>query len=403
MSPIVNFSFSLPTKVVFGKDVHKEAGAECKALGAKKVLVHFGGASARASGLLDEIAASLEKEGIPYVSLGGVVPNPRLSLVYEGIALCEREGVDCILAVGGGSVIDSAKAIALAVANGCDPWDLFDRRTAPAACLPIGVVLTIAASGSETSKSTIITNEDGWQKRGYASNLMRPRFALMNPELTYTLPQKQTAYGIVDIMMHTMERYFTAVKKVDLTDRMSEGLLKSVIENGKIVMKEPYDYDARAELMWAGSLSHNDLMETGRIGDYAVHQLEHELGGLFDVDHAAGLSAIWASWARYVYKTDVGRFAQYAVRVWNCEMDFQNPEKTALEGIAKTEEFYRSLGMPTTLKELLREKGVTSVTGEQMHEMAQKSTYGNKRKIGNFVTLSEEDMVNIYKAAWEAE
>lgn len=396
---MVNFSFSLPTKVVFGKDVQLNVGSEIKACGGTKVLLHYGGLSAKKSGLLDEIYESLRKEQITYTELGGVVPNPRLGLVYEGIELCKKENVDFILAIGGGSVIDSAKAIALAVANNCDPWGLFDRCVNPSDCLPIGVILTIAASGSETSKSSIITNEDGWMKRGYANNLMRPKFALMNPELTYSLPFEQTVYGIVDIMMHTMERYFTRVKNVDLTDRMSEGLLKSVIENGKIVVKDPNNYDARAELMWAGSLSHNDLLETGRIGDYAVHQLEHELGGMFDVAHAAGLSAIWASWARYVYKFDIGRFAQYAVRVWNCEMDFQNPEKTALHGIAKTEEFYLSLGMPISLASLLEEKGIQNIPEEQMREMAQKSTYGNKRKIGNFLPLSEDDIVNIYKDA----
>ncbi len=396
-----NFSFSLPTKVVFGKDVQKDVGSEVKAYGGSKVLLHYGGSSAKKSGLLDQVCQSLKKEGIAYVELGGVVPNPRLGLVYEGIDLCKKENVDFILAIGGGSVIDSAKAIALAIANDCDPWDMFDRLVDAKDCLPIGVILTLAASGSETSKSSIITNEDGWMKRGYANNLMRPKFALMNPELTYSLPMKQTIYGIVDIMMHTMERYFTPVKNVDLIDAMSEGLLKTVIKSGKIVVNDPENYDARAELMWAGSLSHNDLLETGRVGDYAVHQLEHELGGMFDVDHAAGLSAIWASWARYVYKADIARFAQYAVNVWNCEMNFQDPEKTALEGIEKTEEFYGSLGMPISLKALLEEKGIKDITEAQMREMAQKSTYGNKRKIGNFVVLSEDDMVNIFKAAWE--
>ena len=234
-----NFSFSLPTKVVFGKDVQKDVGSEVKAYGGSKVLLHYGGSSAKKSGLLDQVCQSLKKEGIAYVELGGVVPNPRLGLVYEGIDLCKKENVDFILAIGGGSVIDSAKAIALAIANDCDPWDMFDRLVDAKDCLPIGVILTLAASGSETSKSSIITNEDGWMKRGYANNLMRPKFALMNPELTYSLPMKQTIYGIVDIMMHTMERYFTPVKNVDLIDAMSEGLLKTVIKSGKIVVNDP--------------------------------------------------------------------------------------------------------------------------------------------------------------------
>lgn len=399
---MVNFSFCLPTKVIFGKGTQLNVGAEIKACGGRKVLIHYGGSSAQKNGLLDQVYESLKKENISYAELGGVVPNPHMGLIYKGIELCKQENVDFILAIGGGSVIDSAKAIALGAINNCDPWEeFFDKRNVATACLPIGVILTIAASGSETSKSTIITNENGWMKRGYANNIIRPKFAVMNPELTYSLPLRQTLNGIVDIMMHTLERYFTAVKNVDLIDRMSEGLLKSVIENGKIVIEEPDNYDARAELMWAGSLSHNDLLETGRIGDYAAHQLEHELGGMFDVDHAAGLSAIWASWARFVYKSDIGRFAQYAVRVWNCEIDFQNLEKTALDGIRKTEEFFESIGMPISLKTLLNEKGIDRITEEQMREMAQKSTYDNKRRIGNFVVLSEDDMVSIYRAAWE--
>ena len=396
-----NFTFSLPTKVVFGKDAHLNVGSEIKNCGGTKALLHYGGSSAKKSGLIDQVCQHLKEENIECVQLGGVVPNPRLSLVNQGIELCKQEKIDFILAIGGGSVIDSAKAIALALANDCDPWDMFDRLVTPKACLPLGVILTIAASGSETSKSSIITNEDGWQKRGYANDLMRPKFALLNPELTYSLPMKQTVYGVVDIMMHTMERYFTAVKNVDLTDAMCEALLKTVIKHGKIVVNDPNNYDTRAELMWAGSISHNDLLETGRVGDYAVHQLEHELGGMFDVDHAAGLSAIWASWARFVYKADVARFVQYAVNVWNCDMDFQNPENTALQGIKASEEFFASLGMPISLKELLAEKGINEITEEQMREMAQKSTYGGKREIGNFVRLSEDDMVNIFKTAWD--
>lgn len=393
---MLNFEFYSPTKVIFGKGVENKVAQEIKNWGGQRVLVHFGGSSAKKSGLLDKILTSLEEEGLTYFQLGGVVPNPRLGLVEEGVALCKKENIDFILAVGGGSVIDSAKGIGMSVASNCAARDIYEGNVVPTKCMPIGAVVTIAAAGSETSQSSVITIEEGLLKRGCSCQASRPKFAIMNPQLTYTLPPYQTACGIVDIMLHTMERYFTTVKNVELIDRISEGLLKTVINNGLIVMKEPTNYAARAELMWAGSLSHNDLTGTGRTRDFASHQIEHELSGMFDVAHGAGLAAIWGSWARFVYKVDVSKFAQYAVRVWNCEMDFQYPENTALAGIAKTEEYFKSLGMPINLKEL----GI-DLTDGQIEELAIKCTFFGKRKIGAFMELGKEEIMEILKMARE--
>ena len=287
-----NFTFYAPTKVVFGKGTESQVGALVAAQNCKKVLLHYGSGSVKKTGLLDRVKKSLDESGISYVELGGVVPNPRLSLVREGIALCKKEGVDFLLAVGGGSVIDSAKAIGYGCANDFDVWDIFERKNQPKACLPVGVVLTIAAAGSEMSNSAVITNEDGWKKRGSNSDTCRPKFAIMNPELTMTLPEYQTMCGSTDILMHTMERYFTSQGNMELTDSIAEGLMRTVISNTKILLKNPKDYDARAEIMWASSLSHNDLTGLGNGGnDFASHRLEHELGGMFDVAHGAGLAA----------------------------------------------------------------------------------------------------------------
>ena len=389
-----NFEYYAPTKVIFGKDAQMQTGSLIQAQNCKKVLVHFGGGSAKKSGLLDKVFASLTIAGIDYVTLGGVVPNPRLSKVYEGIELCKKEKVDFILAVGGGSVIDSAKAIGYGMANDCDVWDLYDGKAQATGCLPIGVILTISAAGSEMSNSSVITKEEGGLKRGCNTDYARCKFAIMNPELTYTLPQYQTESGCTDILMHTMERYFTTQRSMEVTDSISEGLMRTVIRNAKILMKEPQSYDARAEIMWAGSLSHNGLTGCGSVGDWACHQLEHELGGMFDVAHGAGLSAVWGSWARYVYKTNVMRFAQFAVNVLGVLNDFSNPEKTALEGIKAMEDFYRFIGMPTSIREM----GV-ELTDEQIHELAYKCSFKNTRTIGNFQILNMEDIGKIYSMA----
>lgn len=391
-----NFEFYSPTKVIFGKGIENNIGQEIKAWGGTKVLVHFGGKSARDSGLLDRVEKSLRDAGIDYVALGGVVPNPRLSLVREAIELCRREKVDFLLAVGGGSAIDSAKAVAMALANpDMDIWDIYDGKALPVACLPVGVILTIAASGSETSNSSVITNENGWLKKGFNNNLTRPKFAFMNPELTYTLPPYQTAAGIVDIMMHTIERYFCSQKGNELTDRLAEQVLRNTIRYGKICMEDPQNYKARSEVMWSGSISHNHITGLGGNGDFSGHALEHELGGMFDVTHGAGLAAVWCWWARYVMKNDINRFAQYAINVWDCLLDPVDPEITALEGIQKTADFFRSITMPVNLAEL----GIGKLNDSQIEELAVKCTYFGRRVVGTVKPLSVEDIKKIFHMA----
>lgn len=391
-----SFEYFAPTKVIFGKDSHLQIGDILKKENCHKVLIHYGGKSAVASGLIDEVSGCLTDAGIDFVTLGGVVPNPRLSKVREGIELCKKENVDFILAVGGGSVIDSAKAIGYGVANPwTDVWNFYLKTEVPTACLPIGVIPTIAASGSEMSNSSVITNEDGWLKRGAAKcDLCRPKFALMNPKLTYSLPQYQTESGCVDILMHTMERYFVNIETMEITDSISESLMQTVIYNARILMREPDNYTARAEIMWAGSLSHNGLTGCGTGGgDWACHQLEHELGGLYDVTHGAGLAAIWGSWARYVYDVNPERFAQFATNVFDipCGLDF---EKTALAGIEAMEDFFRSIKMPVSLHEL----GL-DLDDQQIHELAFKCSYEGTRTIGVFKQLNMKDMEKIYTMA----
>lgn len=335
------------------------------------------------------------KEEIEYVELGCVVPNPRLSLVYEGIELAKREGVDFILAVGGGSVIDSAKAIGYGVANEGDVWDFYDRKRTADACVPIGVILTIAATGSEMSDSSVITKEEGWVKRGYNSDLCRPVFAIMNPELTMTLPDYQTACGGADILMHTMERYFTNGDQMEITDSMAEALLRTVMKNALILVNEPDNYDARAEIMWAGSLSHNGLTGCGSTDkDFATHGLEHEIGGMFDVAHGAGLTAIWGSWARYVYRDCLHRFSRFAVNVIQIDPKDKEEEMVALEGIEAMEEFFRKINLPVTMKEL----GIEP-TDEQIEELARKCSVACGGKKGSAKVLKESDMKIIYEMA----
>ena len=390
-----NFNYYAPTKVVFGKDTEKETGRLVKEQGASSVLVHFGGKSAIASGLLDRVCQSLKEEGIAYETLGGVVPNPRLSKVREGIALCKEKKIDFILAVGGGSVIDSAKAIGYGVANEGDVWEFYDRKRQATGCLPIGVVLTIAATGSEMSNSSVITKEEGWIKRGYSSDYGRPKFAIMNPELTMTLPDYQTACGCTDILMHTMERYFTNGGNMEITDSIAEGLLRTVIENAKILVKDPKNYDARAEVMWAGSLSHNGLTGCGAVvgGDFASHALEHEIGGIYDVAHGAGLAAIWGSWARYVYKDCLPRFEKFAMNVMQVDPE-GTADDVALRGIEAMEDFYREIKMPTSIHELGIDPG-----DEELKLMAHKCSIGCKGSKGSAKVLHEEDMYKIYKTA----
>ena len=391
-----SFQFKCPTEIIFGRGAEEKVGEKIKAYGGTHVYIVYGGGSAVRSGLLGRCTDSLKAAGIPYELLGGVKPNPRLSKVREGIELCKSSGADFLLAVGGGSVIDTAKAIGYALANPeFDIWDLFMGKATAKACAPVGAVLTISAAGSETSNSCVITNEDGWLKKGVNYECSRPRFAIMNPALTCTLPPYQTASGGVDIMMHTMERYFSNTDHTELLDRMSEGLLKTVMTNVKKALADPNDYDARAELMWAGSLSHNNLMGVGKVQDWATHKIEHELGGMFDVAHGAGLAAVWGSWARYVMHVNLPRFTRFAVEVMGCEMDYENPEATALAGIAAFESFCRSIGMPSNLREL----GLGDITEEQMHEMAVKCTQNDTIKIGGLIRLYAADIEKIYAAA----
>ena len=388
------FHYYTPTKVVFGRDTEAQAPALIREFGGKKALIHYGGGSVVRSGLLKRVTDSLDEAGIPYVTLGGAVPNPRLSLVYEGIELCRREQVDFLLAVGGGSAIDSAKAIGYGAVDEGDVWDFYDYKRKPKGCLPLGVILTISATGSEMSDSSVITKEEGLVKRGYNCDYCRPKFAIMNPELTMTLPDYQTACGCTDIMMHTMERYFTNGGNMEITDSIAEGLLRTVMKNADLLAKDPQNYDARAEVMWAGSLSHNGLTGCGSDGgDWMVHKLEHELSGLYDVAHGAGLAAIWGSWARYVYKDCLPRFKRFAVNVMGVA-PAGSDEETALKGIEALEDFFRRIHMPTNLREL----GV-SATDEDLHTMAHKCAVGVNGAKGSAKLLREPDMLAIFKAS----
>lgn len=388
-----DFKYFTPTKVLFGKNTEDKVADLIQEFGGKKILIHYGGGSVIRSGLMQRVTDKLDAAGIKYVKLGGAVPNPRLSLVYEGIELCKKEGVDFLLAVGGGSAIDSAKAIGYGLMNECDVWDLYDYKKQAKASMPLGVILTLAATGSEMSDSSVITKEEGLVKRGYSSDFGRPRFAILNPELTMTLPDYQTACGCTDIMMHTMERYFTNGGNMELTDSMAEALLRTVKTNALILAKDPKNYNARAEVMWAGSLSHNGLTGCGNDGgDWMTHKLEHELGGLYDVAHGAGLAAIWGSWARYVYKNCLPRFKRYAINVMGIAPDAGSDQEIALKGIEAMEDFYREIKMPTNLREL----GVEA-SDEDLKLMAHKCAVGVNGGKGSARFLKEEDMLEIYK------
>lgn len=384
-----NFTFENTTKIIFGKGAESQVGIETARYG-NKILLHYGGGSIKKYGLYDRVLKSLKDAGLEIIELGGVQPNPRLGLVKKGIDLCRREKIDFILAAGGGSVIDSAKAIASGVYYEGDVWDFFTRKVSMEKVIPVGVILTISASGSESSGNSVITNEEGLYKRAVGSDMLRPQFAILNPEITYTLPPDQTACGVSDIMAHIMERYFTIVKDVDLTDRLCEATLKTVINNVPIALEEPKNYAARAEIMWAGTIAHNGLLSTGRIADWASHQIEHELSGIYDVPHGAGLSTIFPAWMKYVYKKDPEKFAQFAVRVWNVEPDFRDVEKTALEGIKRLKDFYKEIGLPVTLKEM-------NIPYDRLEEMAEKCTEEGPR--GNFVKLSKDDVLEILMMA----
>ena len=390
-----NFEYYTPTRIIFGRNTENQVTDWIKRYGGSRVLLHYGGKSAIQSGLIARVKAALDKENIFHVELGGVTANPKLSKVRAGVGLGNLNQVDFLLAVGGGSVIDSAKAIAFALAEpNFDVWDLYEHTRQAKACLPIGVILTTAGAGSEMSNSSVITNDETNTKRGCHSHYCRPRFAIMNPEFTFTLPDYQTACGCVDILMHTMERYFTNGGNMEITDSIAEGLMRTVIRNSKILVKEPRNYNARAEIMWASSLSHNGLTGCGNDGgDFASHAMEHELSGMFGVAHGAGLAAIWGSWARYVYKFCLPRFKKFAVTVMNVE-DVGTDEEIALKGIEATENFFREIKMPTSLKEL----GIAP-SKEQIADMAYRCSVAVGGSRGSARRLYEEDMLKIYTAA----
>ena len=390
-----NFTYYTPTKVVFGKKAELSTGSLLKEFGAKKVLVHYGQGSVIKSGLLGRILKILDDEGIPYVTLGGVVANPHLDLVYKGIDLCRKEGVDFILAVGGGSVADSAKAIAYGAVYEGDVWDFYLRKDIPKAALGVGVVMTLAATGSEMSNSTVITNEKNNLKRSCTKlDLARPRFAVMDPELTFTLPEYQTMSGCVDIIMHTFERFFSQDTDTELTDELALAVIKTVMHNAKILLKEPENYNARAEVFWAGSLSHNGLTGCGRDEDWACHQLEHELSGMFDVAHGAGLAAVWGSWARYVYKDGISRFTKLGEEALGIPYDKDDPERCALCAIEAMEDFFRQINMPVKISDM----GI-DLDDRTIDELAWNCSFENTRTIGALKVLDIEDMKNIYRMA----
>ena len=386
-----NFTFYSPTYFAFGKGKENEAGYYVKKFGGSKVLIHYGGGSVVRSGLLDRVKASLEQAGLSYVELGGVKPNPRSGLVYQGIELCKKEGVDFVLAVGGGSTIDSSKAIAVGTLYDGDFWDFYAGKAQAEKSLPVGSILTIAAAGSEGSDGSVITNENGMYKRPYGCEIMRPVFAIMNPELTMTLPPYQTASGCTDIMAHVLERYFTNTKNVEITDRLCEGILKTIIKELPKVLEKPNDYEARANIMWAGTLAHNDICGVGREQDWASHNLEHELSALYDCAHGAGLAVMFPAWMTYVMHHDIDRFAQYAVRVWGCEMNFEDPEETAKEGIARTKAFFHSVGMPTSFAELgAKEEDIPKLLDTLQID---------GRTEGFFVKLGRKECEEVYRLA----
>ncbi len=394
---MINFNYHTPTEVVFGKQSEDSTASLIKKYNGTNVLIHYGGKSAIKLGLIEKITQQLNNNEIKYTLLGGVVPNPRLSLVKKGIEICQTNNIDFILAIGGGSVIDSSKAIAYGLKYKGDVWDLFCGKAQATDTTPVGAILTIPAAGSEMSDSCVITNENGNFKRGYNNTICRCKFAIMNPEFTFTLPEYQTACGATDIMMHTMERYFSPDTDMPLTDAIAEGLLKTVKNSTLEIIKNPNNYQHRAQIMWASSLSHNDLTGCGMTRDFATHKLEHELSAMFDVAHGAGLAALWPSWARYTMRCNISRFVQFAVNVMGVTNDFSNPEKTALQGIEAMENFYHTIKMPTNLQDLIGRK----LTQTEITTMAEKCSLGQKTTIGSFKKLNYNDMLNIYNAANE--
>lgn len=392
-----NFNYYAPTQVAFGRNTENQVAELVKKYGGSKVLVHYGGQSAIRSGLLAKVEQILTEAGITYVKLGGVKPNPRLSLVRKGIELCKEENVDFLLAVGGGSVIDSCKAISSGRFYQGDVWTLYEHKDHATQYLPIGCILTIPAAGSEMSNGSVITNDEveSWLKKDYCVDEFRCKFAIMNPELTFTLPAWQTACGITDMMMHTMERYFSKDDDMETTDAIAEAILRTCMKEGPLVLTNPTDYTCRANIMWAGTLAHNDLTGCGTTGDWATHNIEHELSGLFDVSHGAGLAAVWGSWARYTRNENLPRFARFAHNVMGIDTTNMSDMEASEAGIKAMEQFFRSIGMPTDIHTLVGK----DVTDAEIEEMAQKCTNGDTTTIGGLKILHAADIVKIYQMA----
>ena len=386
---MLNFEFYNPARILFGKGMEEQVGKRMAALG-RRVLLVYGGGSIKRSGLYDTVLACLADAGVEVTELAGVQPNPRLGLVREGIRLCRENRLDAVLAVGGGSVIDTAKTVALGACADGDVWDFFERLVPVEKALPVGVVLTIPAAGSESSDSCVITKEEGLFKRSCAGEALIPRFAILNPAFTCTLPPYQTACGATDILAHLMERYFTRVDHVDLTDRLLEATMRTVINYTPLALERPDDYHIRAELMWAGTVAHNNLLDTGRIGDWASHQIEHELSALYDIAHGAGLAIVFQAWMKYVYRADMSRFVQFAVRVFGVDLAFAEPEQIVLQGIRRLEAYLRSIGMPVRL-------GEAGIDDSRLLEMAEKCCA--KGPQGQFQKLHTRDVHAIYELA----
>jgi len=384
-----NFIFKNETKIIFGKDTENGVGKEILKYG-KKVLFHYGAGSIKKTGLYEKVLKSLKESGITFFELGGVKPNPVVSLIRQGIKICRENDIDFILAVGGGSVIDSTKAISMGVNYKGDVWDFFEGKAKLESTLPTGVILTIPAAGSESSVVTVITNEDGLIKKGFHSSMLLPKFAILNPELTFTLPVFQIACGAADILAHTFERYFTQSENVDLTDKLCEGLIKSVIKNSRIAVSSPENYDAMAELMWASTIAHNGILGTGRIEDWTTHRLGHEISALYGITHGASLSVMFPAWMRYVYHFNTKRFAQFAERVFNINADFGDEEWLAKRGIDELTYYFKELGLPTTLSDL-------KIPFDKIELMAQKAIA--KGPLGKFTKIQVEDAIRIYELA----
>ena len=392
-----NFNYYAPTQVAFGRNTESQVAELVKKHGGSKVLIHYGGQSAIRSGLLAKVEQFLTEAGIAYVKLGGVKPNPRLSLVRKGIELCKEENVDFLLAVGGGSVIDSCKAISSGRFYQGDVWTLYEHKDHATQYLPIGCILTIPAAGSEMSNGSVITNDEveSWLKKDYCVDEFRCKFAIMNPELTFTLPAWQTACGITDMMMHTMERYFSKDDDMETTDAIAEAILRTCMKEGPLALANPTDYTCRANIMWAGTLAHNDLTGCGTTGDWATHNIEHELSGLFDVSHGAGLAAVWGSWARYTRNENLPRFARFAHNVMSIDTTNMSDMEASETGIKAMEQFFRSIGMPTDIHTLVGK----DITDAEIEEMAQKCTNGDTTTIGGLKILHAADIVKIYQMA----